>query len=238
VGEVAAPIDTLFGFQIIQRTSDRPRGRYAMVKLQLRFDPDLPASDPASKAAVLQQANALAASLRGDASRFEAWQKENCCTTPEEVVEGRSLPELEAALARLKPSEFAQQPTEGHLEYLIPRRLDLSVLPVHPAPQFELPAPEVPDELYYMSHGPKFAEEQLRAIAERAAPELHLSADVQREFLKLHDLAGQLSPLSVTERVALLQRRNADLEQLLGPQLSDAYFAIVHRHFEQQLLQL
>jgi hypothetical protein len=238
VGEVAAPIDTLFGFQIIQRTENRPRQKYAMTKLQLRFDPDLPAAAPGSRAAVLQQANDLADSLHGDASRFETWQEEHCCSSLEGVVEGRSIPELEEALARLRPGEFTRHAIAGHLEYLIPRRLELSALPQRPAPRFELPTPQVPDILYYMSHGPKLAEEQLREIAERATAELHLTPDTEREFLKLHDLAGQLAPLSVSQRLDLLQQRDAELKQLLGPRTYGTYSAIVSGHFEQRLLRL
>lgn len=139
VGEIAEPIETRFGFQIIRRTKNRPRQRYAVTKLQLRFDTERSAPDPASKPIVFQRAQALAKTLQADPARFGPLQQELGCTEVWEVIEGRQLPALELGLARLVPGQIADQPIEdGEVEYLIPKRLDVSLLPPTPERRFTL----------------------------------------------------------------------------------------------------
>jgi hypothetical protein len=235
VGEVAPPRDTLFGYQVIRRMPDRPRREFAMVRLQLRFDPAAPDAEPSSKASVSKQANALAEKIRRDPSHFDVWQKENCCLQIDRVVEGTNVPALEVALAQLEPGEIAPEPIEGNLEYLIAKRLELSALPSLPATRFDLPAPAEPDVLYYLSHG---REEQLRRVGQEAIIELGLTSETEREFVKRHDIEGQFATRSVSERIDLLEQTNADIERLVGPDTYRRYRAIVNRHFEELLLRL
>lgn len=141
IGEIAGPIDTRFGFQIIQRTENRPRQHYAMTKLQLRFDTERTEPDPASKPVVFQKARALAKSLQEDPARFGPLQQELGCPEVWEVIEGRELPALEVALEHLAPGQIAKQPIEdGEVEYLIPKRLHVGLLPPAPKTRFELAA--------------------------------------------------------------------------------------------------
>ena len=64
VGEVAEPLDTVFGYQVILRTPNRPRASYAMTKIQLRFDASRPEVDPYSKPSIHAKAQQLARLLR------------------------------------------------------------------------------------------------------------------------------------------------------------------------------
>jgi hypothetical protein len=139
IGEIAAPIDTRFGFQIIRRTPDPPRQRYAMRRLQLRFDSDRADADPSSKPAQLRHAQTLAQRLQRDPTSFDALLQRFCCTDVLEVVAGRSLPALEAALDLLAPGQIAGQPIDDvAVEYLIPQRVGLDALPPAPKVRFEL----------------------------------------------------------------------------------------------------
>lgn len=144
VGQVAEPIDTIFGVQVIMRTPNRERQRYAVAQVQLRFDPNEPDAHPASQPSVRAKADELVSRLRRDPDRFQAIQDEWCCADILEVIEGRDNPRLEATLARLSPGEIAQHPVRDTLQYLIPKRLDASVLSPAPQARFDLPAPTSP----------------------------------------------------------------------------------------------
>jgi hypothetical protein len=140
VGEVAEPIDTLFGYQVIQRTPNRVRDRYAMQKIQLRFDPERADGAPGSKSQVYAQARDIAARLRSEPASFAKLQQQHCCPEVWEIIEGRQLPALEQALARLSPGQIAPEPIEDvAVEYLIPQRLELGALPPARPTRFELP---------------------------------------------------------------------------------------------------
>lgn len=141
VGEVAEPIDSLFGVQIIMRVENPPRQRYAMTAIQFRFDPQRPPADPLSKHTASQKAEGVSLSLREDPERFAMFQQQICCSSVVEVIAGRNLPALEDALAALAPGEIAARPIEDrNLEYIIPKRLPLDTLPPAPATRFELPS--------------------------------------------------------------------------------------------------
>lgn len=140
--EVAEPIDTLFGYQIIQRTPNRERRHYAMSKLELSFNPRAADPDESSRASVMRVAQGLAREISENALRFGPLQEQYCCVEPERVVEGRGVPEVEAALERLLPGEAATVAIEeSGSAFVIPKRLELDSLPAVPATRLELPRP-------------------------------------------------------------------------------------------------
>lgn len=140
IGEVSPPIDTLFGIQIIQRTANTPRARYAMSKVQIRFAADRPDTDPESKHAALINAREVAAILSRHPERFSSLQEQWHSPYLWEVIAGRDVPALEATLAALQPGQIAKDPIEDvDIEYLVPRREELSLLPAPPATLYDLP---------------------------------------------------------------------------------------------------
>jgi parvulin-like peptidyl-prolyl isomerase len=142
VDAVAEPIDSMFGIQVIRRTENRARQHYAMAKISFSFERELPDSDPRSKRAAFEKARGVAAALRKDPGRFSKLQEEQQSMFIWPVIEGRSVPALEIALARLRPGQIADQPIDDiDIEYLIPKRLELSALPQQPEPAYDLPAP-------------------------------------------------------------------------------------------------
>jgi PPIC-type PPIASE domain len=139
VGEISEPIDTLLGFQVLQRTPNRSRREYAMERLLLRFDAALPEGTPGSRSAVKARAEQLAAEVQGDPRRYDDLRREHCCAEPLGVIEGRESPELEHVLAQLQFGQVAAQPIEwASVFYLIPRRVELARLAPRPATRFEL----------------------------------------------------------------------------------------------------
>jgi hypothetical protein len=142
VHSVAEPIDTLFGYQIIQRTPNRERRHYAMSKVELSFNPNAADADTSSRASVMRLAQGLAREIQGDPLRFGPLQEQYCCVEPERVIEGRDVPELEAELERLLPGEAASVAIEeSGTAFVIPKRLELDSLRPVPATRVELPGP-------------------------------------------------------------------------------------------------
>lgn len=140
VGETAEPIDTLFGVQVIRRTGNRPRQRYAAAQLQFPYDSEQPDDHPMSKLAVYKAASQVIEELHEDPSRFEELQRRWCCVGIWDIMEGRELPELEATLAALAPGQIASQPVPyGTMQYLIPKRVNLELLPQGVPTRYELP---------------------------------------------------------------------------------------------------
>jgi hypothetical protein len=139
IAEISEPIDTQFGVQLLQRTHNVPRERYAATQIHLGFMRKRPDADPASKAAMLKHANEIAAAITRDGARFLDFQRKLCCPDVVEMIQGRELPQLELALAKLSPGQVAARPIETATEFLIPRRLGPDVLPARAPTMFELP---------------------------------------------------------------------------------------------------
>jgi hypothetical protein len=141
VGEVHRAIDSLFGFEIIQRTPHMNRVRYTMTSIGLRFDPARRPSDPHSKAAVLARMKAFASEVAREPGRFSELQNELCCTDVRSWVAGRDTPALENALDRLQIGEIAREPLESDRWYLIPKRLGDGGLQLLSSSGHSTPAP-------------------------------------------------------------------------------------------------
>lgn len=140
VGEASAPIDSLFGFQVILRTPDRERKQYASRALHLRFNPDAPESDPASKAALGREAERLAAQVAGGALRFDDLLRERCCEITERSQEGRGNLAANALLEGLALGEVGARPVQWDFGYFILQRLAPNALPAPAPAAFELPS--------------------------------------------------------------------------------------------------
>jgi hypothetical protein len=144
IGEVAPPIDSLFGIQIIQRTSDRPRARYTATWIKRTFDPSVPETDPDSEAAVAASLRSIAKMVSADPARFPEFQRDICCTAIQHWLEGAGEAELEPALDRLGPGQIAAEPTRLPHSYVLLKRLAAPDAPAAPV-LLDLPAPERPE---------------------------------------------------------------------------------------------
>jgi len=137
VGEVAAPIDTRFGIQILMRTPDRPRAEYAMKAIRVQFDPDAPPGSEASEDAARKEIEKVAREIDASPERFfetvrqlgggvEQWQ------------DGRGNAAVQAELDRLAIGEVSRRPARAEYGFVLAQR----VMPAA-APQatYELPSP-------------------------------------------------------------------------------------------------
>lgn len=236
LGQISAPIDTVFGFQILRRQPNQERKEYAMLRLQLRFDESAPETDPNSKQAIGVKAHELATFLKREPRRFESLLEQYCCTTPERVVAGRDLPGLAQMLDELEPGEIAAEPVLDSAEYFIPQRLPLSALPSKPLAVYQLPAPSEPDVRYHASHSDLMSPTALDRLAKQACAELGLEPEPAKVLVELHALAAATERRSVSQLLAGFDKLNADVERTLGTQQAERYRVFVASYVKHLLL--
>jgi hypothetical protein len=139
VGEVAPPLDSLFGIEIILRVPNPERGSYAIEGLQLHFDPTLPENDSKSFARVQAEAFQLIETLRHDPSQLEALSQRHA-PYREHWIDGRGLPAVTAAVHEVAIGEVLRTPATVGRSFVVGRRIPPHV-PEPIAALIELPVP-------------------------------------------------------------------------------------------------
>ncbi|WP_437757869.1 peptidylprolyl isomerase [Sorangium sp. So ce1389] len=233
IGEIAPPLETLFGIEIIMRTEDRPRSEYAAGTLQFPFHPQ----NPASKLEAAGAAERAAALLKSEPALFEKMQRERQSERPLHVVSGRDTQAVEDALARLEPGQVSPEPVLSSTRYLLLKRLDLSVLPPVPPPRTELPSPTQMDLADMVRNAqPAFLRTEFQSIAQQASALPGLGKDAVRELVRLHETGATFTGLAPDERVRAFQRLDAEIERLLGAVAHQQYRALAHAQLERALM--
>jgi hypothetical protein len=238
VGEVAPPLDSPVGFQIIQRTPNRERELLAMDSIRLPFDPARFAPDPLAKPVVQTKATELVRLLREEPSRFLELKKGNCCDYVEQWQEGRSYPTLTTALLSLRVGEVASEPIESLGTYVIAKR-------VPPQPRAaaiitnELPSPEAPDIIAFLrSRDAAFVRNELQKLGDEVSATLSLSEAAAAEVRRLHRAETLFAQLGTSDsRVEAFKLLLGDVERVLDSTTYTNYLTLVNAHFERVLLQ-
>lgn len=237
VGQVAPPLDTVYGFQILKRTANRPRAEWAMARVELHFEPSQLVGEE-SRGSVLSLARTLLASIAGDPERFAEVEKKYCCTNVLRVTEGRFSRTVEGLLARLEPGQVAPEPMlYGGSVYLLVQRLPASKLPPVQPTLFELDSPERPDLGYLMrSRSGPLIDKGVLAFAAKARTGLALDAARADALARLHQSA-RFTDLAESEREARLAQLQTSVHELLGPADSRRYDELLLRHLEELMYQ-
>jgi hypothetical protein len=163
-GEVAPPLDSAFGIEILMRTTPRERETFTMAAIERPFTADAKNDDPTSlstvTAALTRELPSLLLEPAGLAAR-------GTITT---FVEGRGDAADEAALRLLAPGEMTPKPvvrgaTVAVLERLAPRK------PAATRVLLDLPSPPTPDLAAWLTHdGSARLFESVEARAIRSFP--------------------------------------------------------------------
>lgn len=122
-GQVAPPMDSLFGYQILLRTPARTRREYAARQLIVPFTPHLPDPHEASRASALRRAEAILREVQADPSRLRSYELQYCCRNVKQWVEGRGRVFLERALDEVQPGEVVERIIESDRAYLVVQRV-------------------------------------------------------------------------------------------------------------------
>jgi hypothetical protein len=231
VGEVAPPVETLFGWEILRRTANREREVYAMMPLEIRSGLDLSAGGAAGPNS-LERANELARILQTAPEKFDELRRQECCDRTIQVSEGKGWPSLLAAAKKLEVGQIAHDPIWYGLSYMIPKRVQPTPIAATPPARFELPTPTEPDlAAAFGSQPPDSLAIALRAVAERARVELRLSSEAATELQQAHDEACGADLSRPLTRLAVVDRLQSTALQLLGTDAYSGYLSLVKARF-------
>jgi hypothetical protein len=231
VGEVAPPMDSVFGFEILLRTEANERPRYAMTAVQIQYDPNLAENEEHSRAGALRLATDLSRKLHIDPSQFDRLQLQYCCGGVQQWTLGRGPVGVSAALDQLAFGEIADKPVEANWSYFIAKRIDPSTLGEPPPPRYELPNPHGPDldALVRDSDGSSLAE-YTRVLSTEVRKLLALpGAETQEVSRQLDQLASSFEK-NEADPVARLESMRVTLSRLkeqLGPKDYGVFDAFV-----------
>lgn len=231
IGQIVAPLDTMWGVQILKRTAPSARAEYAMEAIKVAFNPSSPSTATNSKESVRGAVLALAKRVHRDPTLFDRARRELCCLGAERWFEGQEdLPALSSSLRNLTFGEVAREPIEQLTLFIIPRRIDPQQVKPSPIAHTELPTPERPDVEFFVGIG-RLGEQDFTEFAEFSTRELVLDRSTRAMFLELHgrDLGGESE-----SRMAGYRRLLAGVKSLLDEddysgyiRLQDAYFTAV-----------
>lgn len=235
IGQIAPPLDTGFGYQIIQRTPPEPRETFAMEIIQWRADPRLAANDPGSVTTTLGGLAQLLQELRAEPERFAELQQRYCCPGVDQWPRGQGPVVAERALHALALGEIGAEPVRlGPTRFALVKR----VAPEHATPfelSLELPAPEQADVDFFFGEAGRF--DELASAQRIAGQRLALAGAELEAFNELHDARARYdSTTSEEQRVAFLTELRAQVRALLGEARFDIYREVLRAWATRRLL--
>jgi hypothetical protein len=238
LGEVAGPIDSRFGFEILQRVAPVPRKEYAMTAIEVAVGGN-PGDKATAMAEALKVAQGLLRELEIAPDRFQEFQKNYCCDRIQRWTAGRGDVALSDALDHLSFGEISRQPIVRPAGYMLMKRLDPSAHP-EPPRRFDVPNPTDPD---YDDIALTLEREQLAAAtrafigAVRAGAAFN-PATVQTIAERLDELARYLEHNEVDHVIArsTLHAALASLEAELGGEQFGRFKAFGRRWVIQQMM--
>jgi len=234
VGEIAAPIDTPYGFQILLRTPLAKRPLYAAARILWQSVSTVVV--PEADGEMREGLQKIADLLRRNPERFEEFQSSVCCAGVMDTWQaGRGSAPVEAALARLHIGQIAATPVrEGPGSYVLLKR----AAPGQWKPEdvtFALPAPDRPDVVFVLMATARL--ELLEEAQREASTRLSLEPAVTQRLAELQALKVPWQQAqSLEERRNLLIQLQKNLSDLLGPQRYASYWGILEQVVERNLL--
>jgi NIMA-interacting peptidyl-prolyl cis-trans isomerase 1 len=232
VGEIATPIDTMWGIQVLQRVGNRERAEYAMEAIKIAFDPKAPNSSALSKASVHDSAVQIADRVHQEPALFDQLrEQEFCCRQTERWSEGQEdVPSLAHVLDDLDFGEIAAKPVEQGNLFVVPKRMDPGQVELPPVASTELPAPPRPDVEFFVQIS-RLSRDHFAALGRAAIARLPIDRATAAAILAFHerDLGDESAA-----RISAYRRLLADVQNVLKPEehtlyvsLHDAYFTTI-----------
>lgn len=229
-GEIAPPIDSPFGFRIIQRTPERARERYGEAIIQHRYDVGRADADPRSRSSVRRKMEDVLLTVRAEPARFGELQSLFCCREVKSFDEGRGPPREEQVVRQLALGAIATELLEIGDRFAIIRRVEPGEATPR-SPSIGLPAPEKPDPRFFFSTNRGRAE-TWRHMGEVAAELPGLDAEQRARLREVHDrpLASR-DPASGEVRVVFTELQS-ELKRLLGDERYAQYVTLLEQEVE------
>jgi hypothetical protein len=238
IGETSEPLETVLGFEIVQRIAVDSRPAYAMTAIKVHFIPDAPHDHAASKESAFARATSIVAALREKPSRFDEFQRVECCPGVERWTLGRGDPELTEILEMTPLDGLAPRPVVVDYNWVIAKRLQ-PVEPPDSETRFDLPAPANPDLDYLVRVGkPSTLAKQVTRLGDLTKNQLGLSPDEEASFDRLHrEMASKFEMSGAPdERERILATVLRDVEAVLGAKKFQMYMTLLKGAVAEMLL--
>ena len=231
-GDIAAPIEGLFGFAILRRTHNRPRQGFAMEALHVYFDAEAPEGDPMSKHTAWNTTSEAVKTLANDPARWAQLHSTHGSDGIETWSQGRAPRELELLLEGLGPGDVADRAVEWNSSFVIARGVTPMSVPVTHHRQYELPEPVEPDISYLAHRMPAGA---MRRVLLATINELAAAQKLSTE--QMSAIEG-LAPTGQSSEAASAADPSsptfAQLKQELGVELFGEFQKTFARHLESE----
>lgn len=228
-GQIASPIDSPQGVEIIQRTPAVQRPVYAAQVVQIPFEAD----DPSSKQQARAKATELASLLQQQPEQMSAVQQSYCCRSPLRWLDGRNDPQFTEAVKHLELNQVARAPVEQPDQYVILRRIDPDPIPPPPGPEFELPAPSRPD---LEALAQEFPDDAMQATLWSASTALGMALDGAKARALRAASTFIPDPADHAQEPGTFQSALEKVKAFLSDAEYDKYRALVEQQFERLLL--
>lgn len=209
--EVSKPLDSRFGYQILQRTRVGVRRTFAMEYIQLKFDPNLDPHEENSLKSVGDKARVIAHEVGKHPEVFDSFRSDLCCKKVWRWSEGRGPLVLTEALDGLRFDEVATRAVKHDWFLIIPKRLDPAGLPPEPSPRNDLPLPARPDYEAFIEFN---SAEALGAVVHDFAKDADLNLPwTATEKASLSIILKQLSQMLEAQAAARAPARRVAFER-------------------------
>jgi hypothetical protein len=236
VGEIAAPIDTLFGIQILQRTDATSRRWFAADAMYFPYEGAVPESDPSSRSAAYQRAKVVLEQLRESPEQFDDLRYRYSRGPSARWREGPALANLSRALDGVAFGALVPEAIDDSGQLVIAKRLDPSSVPL-PEYRLELPAPGAPNVAY--AAGRMDAEEvrrELGEVASKARQDPELKAAMEAIERSVEPWSRSLDVALEDDRMAAFEQTQRTLAEGIGDAAYARYRALLERQFEDLLI--
>jgi len=245
VGEVAGPVDSRVGFEILTRVPVVPQKAYAMTSIKVPIVNGPMGEDPAeleeARVRALETVEGVRLALVAHPEQLKEFQNKYCCDRAQRWVEGRGQPELTQLLDTLAFGQIAKEPILLGGDFLLVKRLDPARLPPEKPRLAELPLPSEPDYealLQYNSEGLKVAAAS-RGLVEKINNSGGLTPDAAGIVAKaLEELAARAEQLPADRGAvrAAVHAMLASLERELGADRYKAFMDFGREWIKGQLM--
>ncbi len=240
-GDLAEPLDSRQGLQLLQRIKVTDRPPYAATAIRLRFDQNAPAEDPNSKQSVKRKADALAKRLQSQPQTFASLQEEYCCDRVESWTLGSGPVGISEVLDELDFGEFTPKPILRLGNWAIVKRLDPALQPKPKGPLHKLPKPDAPNLDSAIAGARKDLlikfTKKLRTDARKV---LDLDTATEQAFCDVLDrlLKTYENDLGPNERVAAAYAAMAETKKVLGATKYQEYSDFIREWSAREFLPL
>lgn len=226
LGAISEPVDTAYGFALLQRVNLAPPRSLAYQAIFFRFDPRLPDTAESSRARGLEMARAALSEAQRNPQRFAEFQTQYCCAGTMQLEVGLQQLELSAFLSKVAIGQLAPAIYEDFAHVAVIKRVEPQPRDRPRVRAFELPKPDAPDMALLIEHGDgPVLSKATRELTRAARARLQLGEERGQAFEALFDgLAARLERSTPgPERMTLVADTMHSAQRLLGEKLFGDY---------------